>query len=376
MSSIDSEYQKLNNLLAVSEELILANDVGEIGEIAVDYFERCFTKPAGFWEYDGKNEQLSPVTQNKLSNKIIAVQPAFEEGNSIAWEFFIKNKLKAFDDIQNSDSIHNPNTSLRTEVFIPIDSYGLVITGSQTVGDFSDLDLKILQLFQNILISAMQRVCREENVQISQDVYDRVFRHNIRNRINVIQGFAKNLKREDIDESIDQEIQRIIDASEQLQQTARGIETLQEVIQSPDDTYRIDIVPHIEKTIAKLKDESEFECERDLPNTLTVHCHTKIGAAFYELFSNCIIHNPNQTPYLSVSVEEHDRYSSIVIEDDGPGIPETELETLRERRETPLAHASGIGLWVADRVVSNSGGTLMFDVTDAGTTVEIVLPYS
>ncbi|PYZ02701.1 hypothetical protein C8039_04105 [Halogeometricum sp. wsp3] len=44
---------------------------------------------------------------------------------------------------------------------------------------------------------------------------------------------------------------------------------------------------------------------------------------------------------------EDDDRRTIRIEDDGPGLPETEREVLTTRTETPLTHSAGMGLWLA-----------------------------
>ena len=61
-------------------------------------------------------------------------------------------------------------------------------------------------------------------------------------------------------------------------------------------------------------------------------------------------------------------------DDNGPGIPETELATLTERGGTDLLHGSGAGLWLTYTVVEESGGHIASDTDGDGTTVRIRLP--
>ena len=60
--------------------------------------------------------------------------------------------------------------------------------------------------------------------------------------------------------------------------------------------------------------------------------------------------------------------------DDGPGIPEHEREILDTTEETALEHGSGLGLWIVKWGVDSLGGRVTFDVGDAGTTVRLELP--
>jgi signal transduction histidine kinase len=86
---------------------------------------------------------------------------------------------------------------------------------------------------------------------------------------------------------------------------------------------------------------------------------TLIRLVFRNLIENAIQHTP---PGTSISVSAGD--GTVVIEDDGPGIPPAEREVLfdRFRRGT---HASGpgvgLGLAIAQRVMERAGGTLLLD---------------
>ena len=52
---------------------------------------------------------------------------------------------------------------------------------------------------------------------------------------------------------------------------------------------------------------------------------------------------------------------AVRVADDGPGIPEQELDILRKGHETQLQHGSSLGLWLAYWLVSAMGGDLRFD---------------
>jgi signal transduction histidine kinase len=62
------------------------------------------------------------------------------------------------------------------------------------------------------------------------------------------------------------------------------------------------------------------------------------------------------------------------VSDDGPGIPEAELETIRAGQETDLQHTSGLGLWVVTWGATLLGAEVDFDAGPEGTTVTVALP--
>lgn len=76
---------------------------------------------------------------------------------------------------------------------------------------------------------------------------------------------------------------------------------------------------------------------------------------------------------VTVTVERRSAGYEIVVTDDGPGIPDSELASIDAGSETPLQHGTGLGLWQLKWAVTRFGGDLSFDTAD-GTTVRIVVP--
>ena len=54
----------------------------------------------------------------------------------------------------------------------------------------------------------------------------------------------------------------------------------------------------------------------------------------------------------------------VRVADDGPGIPAAEVNVLERGYETPLEHGSGLGLWIVNWIVTESGGGISFDEND------------
>lgn len=69
---------------------------------------------------------------------------------------------------------------------------------------------------------------------------------------------------------------------------------------------------------------------------------------------------------------------AVHFTDNGPGLPQTEIEAIQARRAkeaSQVLHSNGLGLWFVDWVVTQSGGSLLVDVSDLeGTRVTPYLP--
>jgi len=86
-------------------------------------------------------------------------------------------------------------------------------------------------------------------------------------------------------------------------------------------------------------------------------------AAIEEAVENAVKHNDSAEPVVEIRI--HARSGGridVEIEDNGPGIPDQELEVLSQG-ETSLKHADRLGIWFMYWVVSRVGGT--FSVTES-----------
>jgi signal transduction histidine kinase len=79
----------------------------------------------------------------------------------------------------------------------------------------------------------------------------------------------------------------------------------------------------------------------------------KLDIAIENLVENAVEHNDATRPRVSVEVTNGDR-PTLVVSDNGPGIPEQEIAALEGERETSLEHGSGIGLWLVKWIVDRS----------------------
>ena len=90
--------------------------------------------------------------------------------------------------------------------------------------------------------------------------------------------------------------------------------------------------------------------------------------AVRNLVENAIVHNDGPAT-VDVTIERPAEAVSIRVADDGPGIPDHEIEVLNQLEETALEHSNGAGLWLVNWVAMKADGHLDFSVTDRGTTV-------
>jgi len=203
------------------------------------------------------------------------------------------------------------------------------------------------------------------------EVLNRVLRHDLRNGMNIVKGCA---------EMLDAMVEEGSEYAATIQERADELIALAEKTRAVERTLaRDDADPGSVDVVAAVRDIAErVEAEFDdvdltttLPDSAYALADSMLRTAIYHVVENAIVHNDGDRPSVrvDVSVDERDQRVEIAVTDDGPGIPREERELLAEDREiTQLRHASGLGLWLVNWVVTQSGGELSFEETAAGGT--------
>lgn len=99
-----------------------------------------------------------------------------------------------------------------------------------------------------------------------------------------------------------------------------------------------------------------------------------LDVAFRYLIENAVVHADRDGPDVRVRVLVGDGHAAVVFEDEGPGIPDLELEALARGVEGALSHTDGLGLWLVTWIVENSGGERDVGREGGSTVVTVALP--
>jgi signal transduction histidine kinase len=223
----------------------------------------------------------------------------------------------------------------------------------------------------------LQDITDEREREQRLAVLNRVLRHNLRNDLNVVEGFI-DIAREQVD---DEEVQNHLDTAEEntrnvidLGEKARDIER---VVGSEDrEPSPVSLRAELDRMRSDLlSDHPEASIDLDVSPDLTLYAdELLIDRVFRNLLTNAIEHGGGE---VTISAREEDGGDSsmvvAVVADEGPGVPDHELSVLDANVETALEHGSGLGLWLVKWGIGTLGGTIEFD-TDDGTTATLHIP--
>ncbi|MFB6296939.1 MAG: PAS domain S-box protein, partial [Salinirussus sp.] len=215
------------------------------------------------------------------------------------------------------------------------------------------------------------------------DVLRRVLRHNLRNEMSVVIGFADTIAAKANDPSIREATERIVERASEMVSMSESIRRLQRVLEVSADGGTVDVRALVDE-VADTYRESHPAATVEVrgPETLVAEGVAGLQWAVEQLVENAIEHNDGSEPRVSVSVSRtttdagQDRITVTVV-DDGPGIPEGELASLDVDVEgTDVSHGSGLGLHVVGQIVTAAGGEVTVSEAEetGGAAVAMHLP--
>jgi PAS domain S-box-containing protein len=222
-----------------------------------------------------------------------------------------------------------------------------------------------------VLRDITERRERERELELLKKVLTRVFRHNVRNELTVIQGHAELVRLAD-DEELTDHGDAIVESAQRLFDHSEKARLIEQVLET-DSRDEKNIAREARAAVTSLSwEHSDADIEVDLPEEVSAEAHPQIRNAIEELVENAIIHvPPAESPEITVWLDEGDRTVTLYVEDNAGGLADHELQVLQEGRETDLEHGSGVGLWLVRWLVEASGAELIAYQVDDGTLMGI-----
>jgi len=203
------------------------------------------------------------------------------------------------------------------------------------------------------------------------EVLNRVLRHNLRNDMTAIQGFANELARRTEGEPAEM-AQRISETATELTALSEKAQEFQTAGRDADPLAPRDVRADVEAVVSELRTEfPETEFNVQAAPCEDVMATERLRLALRELGANAAQHGDSSEVRYTVKTTE-DGEVAVRVQDGGPGLPEIERQVLEAGRETPLEHGIGLGLWLVNWIVTGLGGEVSTTVDD-GTTVIVRL---
>ena len=204
-------------------------------------------------------------------------------------------------------------------------------------------------------------------------VINRVLRHNVRNKLTVINGYADMLATE-LDGDDAEKAEQIVGTADRLLDLTKSARQIEDNRELSPELEAVDLAPVLHDAIDQLNTRyPEASVTAEIPAAATAMTLPRIETPLWELLENAAVHG-GEHPAVTLGVTETAEQLRITISDDGPGIPEDERQVLAEGKEEPLVHGQGLGLWLTYWIITTLDGEISVPKSQQGTVIEIRLP--
>jgi len=204
------------------------------------------------------------------------------------------------------------------------------------------------------------------------EVLNRMLRHEVLNAVTAIRGYAQlgadehPEAREVITERAD-DIDATIGEVKHLTNTASSHEL---------STAPVDLGSCLEASLEAVRARypgADVGLGGTAPE-VSVVANERLERVFTHLLENAVVHGPEDAPAAEVAVEAGPERVRVHVSDEGPGLPASQRALLEEGAISDVDYpGSGFGLNIVRLLVESYRGAIETEVTDAGSTVTVVL---
>lgn len=306
-----------------------------------------------------------PVVVTDRDGQVVELNPAVRQ--ELGWsERAVGSTLE--------QSLGTALADLRKRQIVEIESDAGRVLFEPTVSDLTDQHGHLLGyaiVFRNVT----ERRTRRQRLE----VLNRILRHNLRNDLTVILGYANVIRSHVDDPTVVDGADRITDTSERLvniSEKAHKSTKLLETDANPDELTQLE--PAVTALFAELRSESDAEFTYESNAAVGVPVPPEqLNLILRSLTEHILDNNDREQPVfeLRASYDPDRRYPlDISFIDNGAGVLEAERKVIETGTETPLEHTKGVDLWTARWLTTGFGGDISFHEGTSGVTVMLSFP--
>jgi len=204
-----------------------------------------------------------------------------------------------------------------------------------------------------IAIDITHRIKSETKLQKMNEralFYLDLLQHDVRNKLQEIQGFTElavdNLGNNEMSPFLDNVLSAVSDCTELISKTS----TLEHLMELP-----LNEVPLSETILEALKNFKNIEKIVNLKiSGPMIEANVLLEQMFIFLIENMCERNPSNKKRLWISVAEKGKYHEVVLYDNSPVIPDTEIVNLFN----PLKRSGGVELLIVQQIIERYNGKI------------------
>lgn len=145
--------------------------------------------------YDETADGLAPVAVSEAVRETLGDPPTLDTG--LAWEAFQAGEPRLHADVHDADNPYNPDTTMDSEMYLPLGDHGIFIVSALNADTFGENDLTLVKLLAAITTRALDRTAHIQQLERQNDRLERfasVISHDLRNPLQVARGHLEQAR--------------------------------------------------------------------------------------------------------------------------------------------------------------------------------------
>ena len=365
--------QRVRDLHTATRRLFRTETETEVAETVVETAREMLDLPlTSVHLSDEEDDALHPRAFTDAVDELLDGVPSIGPGDSIIWRAFSTGEVEVHGDVRDDPDVLNADTAVRSQMVLPLGSYGVLICNSTEVENFDSNDVTLAKVLAENAHAALNRTERERVLQARNREIERqnehlerfasVVSHDLRNPVNVATGHLE-LMRGECDSGHLEPVARALGRMQELIDDVLTLARHGQSIGDPEPVPLREVVTDAWPTVAV--ESATLVLAEDLPTVAADE--TRLRELLENVFRNAIEH---AGPDVTVTVGRLPRGFSV--EDDGPGIPEDRRERVLEWGHSTERDGTGLGLGIVDRIAEAHGWTVaVTEGTDGGARFEV-----
>ncbi|THE64949.1 PAS domain S-box protein [Salinadaptatus halalkaliphilus] len=285
-----------------------------------------------------------------------------------------------FDTVPDAIERFRDTRGVDTEVTIPTDGerrdFHLTISPLED-GRPADATGRLIVLRDITPLKERERALeqRESELEFVSQLLTRVLRHNLRNDLSLVRGYAAMIANEG-NPTVAPMAAEIVETSDELLATSRNARTIQRIIDREGCAEQLDLADHLEELVGLYRtDEIPATISLSIPDQCAIETDPELEYAFDILLETTLEHADPQAT-IEVALERTDEHATVTVIDEGACLPQTELAVVAQSDQQLFEQTNEIGLWIVHWIVERSTASMAIETGRNRNLVSIHVPRS
>ena len=158
--------RRLTELNRAAQTLLTAKTRQEIAEVGVEAASSVLDLRANAIHFsEADDTRLVPVAHTDAVTSLAGGTTALPVADSIAGRVYRSGEPQAIGDVRADPDVHDPETNLRSYLYLPLGDHGVLIAGDEDEAAFDRQDVTLGELLAGDLVAALDRVGRERDAR-------------------------------------------------------------------------------------------------------------------------------------------------------------------------------------------------------------------